>query len=187
MTVRRTYCVVLSIAMLVATAVTSGCGSDSPSTGLKQDGRGLKKGSQYYVYVDYIEVHPNKPNGDSWDSGSSGPDVCYNIVWQDNEIFSSSKRSDTLVAEWKAKEMGMAFGDESLIKGESSVVAARITAEPGTLTFNVWDSDLTVNDEIGAVKVPIEELEEGRNEYGDTQAIKKIVIVATLIPPIDER
>ena len=169
-----------SIALLIAVALAAGCGS-------RDTAAGLKPGRQYYIYVDYIEVQATQPGGDPWDVDSSGPDVSYTITWQGNEVFQSSKRSDSLVAEWKAKEMGMGFGSESFIKGESSALAARITARPGILTFHVWDSDLVDGDDIGTLEVPIEELKEGRNEFSDVEAISKIVIMAQPIPPIENR
>lgn len=171
---------ILSIALLAAVALATGCGSRDSSTH-------LKAGQQYYIYVDYVEVQASQPDGDPWDVDSSGPDVSYTISWQGNEVFQSSKRSDSLVAEWKAKEMGMGFGSESFFKGESSALAARITARPGTLTFKVWDSDLVGGDDIGTLEVPIEGLQEGRNEFGNVEAISKIVIIAQPIPPIEHR
>ena len=177
--------VLLAVAVLAAAVVAAFVYRAVP--GLRDAARGLKEGTQYYVYVDYVEVEPTRPDGDPWDVDASGPDVVYSVTWQSNQVFESSKRSDTLVAEWKAREMGMGFGNEHFIKGESSALAARITARPGTLTFHVWDADLVDGDDIGTLEVPISDLTEGRNEFSEIQAISRIVIMAQPIPPIEQR
>lgn len=173
--------VLVSVSSLALLAFAVGCGSkEAPSTELQE-------GTQYYVYVDSIEVHPNKSNGKSWDNDSSAPDVYYEVFWQGNRVFESSERKDTLVAEWKATEMGLGLGEENFLKGESSALAARVAAGVGTLKFEVVDSDVISDDPIGTLTVPVGDLKIGRNQFENVESIDKIVIVVEPIPPIKER
>jgi hypothetical protein len=173
--------------LLLFPVLLLGCKPDDSATRLNDQANGLKEEAQYYVYVDFIEVGPNKPDGDQWDRDKSGPDLRYSISWQGNEIFKSEKRKDSLVAEWKATEMGVGIGTDNLVKGESSVIGARITARKGPLTFKIWEEDPAFNDEAGHFEVQIEDLKEGRNEVSNAPSIIKMVIVVTPIPPIEER
>ena len=170
-----------SLGILTLACFALGCGSKGPPSAQ------LQEGTQYYVYVDYIEVHPNKPNDKAWDNDSSAPDVYYEVSWQGNRVFESSERKDTLVAEWKATEMGLGLGEENFLKGESSALAARVTAGVGTLEFEVIDSDVISDDPIGTLTVPVANLKIGRNQFESIESIDKIVIVVEPIPPIKER
>ncbi len=170
-----------SLSILALLSFALGCGSKEPPT------TELQEGTQYYVYVDYIEVHPNKANGKAWDNDSSAPDVYYEVSWQGNRVFESSERKDTLVAEWKATEMGLGLGEDNFLKGESSALAARVTAGVGTLEFEVVDGDVISDDPIGTLTVPVGDLKIGRNQFGDVESIDKIAIVVEPIPPIKER
>ena len=57
-------------------------------------------GKNYYLYLSEIELFPTNEDSKNWDSGDGGPDVAYSIKWQGNEVFESTTKDDTLLANW---------------------------------------------------------------------------------------
>ncbi|MHC4960101.1 MAG: hypothetical protein ACYTGN_17220 [Planctomycetota bacterium] len=139
--------------------------------------------TQYYVFLTMVEAAPKDEDGDGWDTGGSAPDIAYEIRWQGQVVFESTKKSNTLVAKWSTTTLEA--GD--VLKGisiDDAIKAARVTVRPREeLEFVVYDRDVAGDDLIGKWTVLTDAL-----KLGD-QAWKKpgggVVSAICRVLPID--
>jgi len=123
--------------------------------------RTVAAGRSYYVLLSLVEASPRKANGKRWDGDGSAPDLVYTVDWQDQEVFESSKKPDTLVAKWSnvAVDWKDLVNEVSL---DDSIRAARVTVRPGQkLRFRVVDADVFRDDPVGAWEMPATDLRIG--------------------------
>lgn len=143
----------------------------------------LAPNSAYYLSVHHLELYPQRIGGGAWDRlDSSGPDVIYELIWQGNSVFTSSKKSDTLIASWDALSVDL---KSAILSGQvdlgSSIQAAivRPAASPA-VTLSVWDADLADKDPAGTIELDLNTLVLGDNELtftaSDQNAIKSVTI-----------
>lgn len=144
----------------------------------------LEPGKDYYLMVRTIELYPMRPGGETaWDRiDGSGPDIQYNLSWQDNIVFESQKKDDTLVGAWDALSLDV---KTAVLSGKvdlaNSIDAAIIPVEEDTeVTIEVWDSDVAGSDAAGDAIMKLKDFKPGDNtftfEATDTSAIKRVVV-----------
>ena len=126
----------------------------------------LREGEHYYVLLSVIEVAARDEDGEAWDTvGEEAPDLFYEIHWQDQRVFESSVKDDTLVAKWS--NVAVDIGDVvKAVSLDDAIKAARITARTGeVLEFVVRDQDVASDDPIGRWTVPIADLRVGDQKW----------------------
>ena len=143
----------------------------------------LALGQDYYVMVRTIELYPTRPGGTAWDRvDGSGPDIQFNLTWQENVVFESQKKGDTLIGSWDALALDL---KSAILKGKvdlaGSIDAAIVHVDQDTiLTLTVWDKDLAGSDAAGTVEMNLEKFTLGDNTFTfnatDKNAIKRVVI-----------
>ena len=144
----------------------------------------LVVGKDYYLMVRTIELYPERPGGEiAWDRiGDSGPDIQFRLIWQDNVVFESQKKSDTLIGAWDMLSVDV---KSAVLSGKvdlaGSIDAAIIRVEEDTeVTIEVWDQDLPGSDAAGSAIMKLDRFKPGDNTFTfdptDENAIKRIVI-----------
>lgn len=144
----------------------------------------LTVGKDYYLMVRTIELYPMRPGGEvAWDRlDGSGPDIAFNLTWQDNVVFESQKKGDTLIGAWDLLAIDV---KNAVLNGKvdlaSSIDAAIIRVEEDTeIAIEVWDADLPGSDAAGSATMKLTQFKPGDNTFTfdatDTNAIKRIVI-----------
>ena len=144
----------------------------------------LEAGKDYYLMVRTIELYPNRPGGETaWDRiDGSGPDIQFNLTWQDNVVFESQAKKDTLIGAWDMLSVDV---KKAILNGKvdlaGSIDAAIIRVEEDTeITINVWDNDLADSDAAGAAIMNLAKFKPGDNTFifdpTDQSAIKRIVV-----------
>lgn len=144
----------------------------------------LEVGRDYYVMVRTVELYPVRPGGETaWDRvDGSGPDIQFSLTWQGNEVFKSSKKSDTLIGAWDAISIDV---KSAILEGRvdlaSSIDAAIIRVEEDTeVLLEVWDSDVAGSDAAGAFAMKLDAFELGDNTFtfepSEENAIKRVVV-----------
>jgi hypothetical protein len=127
---------------------------------------------EYYLYPLSVELEGKKPNGSPWDSlGNSAPDPFVTIEWKGEEVYKSSTKNDTLLANWSIAEFNLA--KIAVAGGKTSVddhiKAARISfSQGGSITVKIWDDDITMNDFIAEIQIPFTDLAIGENTFSPT-------------------
>lgn len=159
----------------------SGDGDQDESQDPKRD-KTIAPGSDVYFVVRTIELYPKRPDGKDWDGDGSGPDIDFNLAWQGNVVYDGKQRRDTLIGSWDAIALDIRSAVLSQqIDLSSAIEAAIIRAEPDTtVRLTVWDSDLTANDDAGAVTIDLEKLTLGDHtltfDAGEDNAVKRVVV-----------
>lgn len=144
----------------------------------------LAIGKDYYLMVRTIELYPHRPGGEvAWDRlDGSGPDIQFNLTWQDNVVFQSQKKGDTLIGAWDLLAIDV---KNAVLNGKvdlaGSIDAAIIRVEEDTeIAIEVWDVDLPGSDAAGSATMKLAQFTLGDNTFNfdptDTSAIKRIVI-----------
>lgn len=133
-------------------------------------------GKDYYVLVTLMEFHPMKEGGDSWDAGSSAPDLFYQLNWHGKTVYHTENDvvKNALIGKWFGlgtnvsvvelrkvlSSEGQRFSPRNLIK------AALISVEPkGELVIRAYDDDPVRDDFAGGCAIPLADLEPGDNPY----------------------
>jgi hypothetical protein len=142
----------------------------------------LPAGRDYYLWVKLIEVAPQKSNGDAWDADGSGPDLRFVLWWNGNQVFSSPKRPESLIAKW---DLVGADVLELLKSGkldvESAIQAPIVRVDPGmTIAIEIEDADYTRDDLVARFEFPLDTLLPGENEIPppDGSPLKRLVVQA---------
>lgn len=160
MSARRLWILFTSLLVIVATGAPFLLGKqelrDPPAAP-----RGLQETFHYYVMIPLIEVTPRTPDDDAYDSGGSAPDLYYQVRWQEQTVFESSTKKNTLLAKWSNSELGLT----EIVQGisfDGSIKAARITARAGDeLEFRIYDDDAMSDDLIATIRMPVASLGQG--------------------------
>ena len=126
----------------------------------------VQSGGDYYVHVKLIELRPVDTEGGSWDVRSEGaPDIYYTLFWNKTKVFESAEREDRLIAEWDLLRLDL---KDAILSGQVEVASAvngplvRVEAG-GMLTVEVFDEDVSFDDEAGRFDLPLETLRVGLN------------------------
>ena len=133
----------------------------------------------YYVHVKLIELTARAPGGGKWEPrGSSAPDICFRLYWNGTLIFEGAEREDRLIGEWDLLRLDL---KDAILSGQvevASAVNAPIihTAEGGVLTLEVWDEDMSFDDEAGRFDLPVESLHEGVNTLSPGEGVARAII-----------
>jgi len=144
----------------------------------------LEAGKDVYFMVRTIELYPNRPGGETaWDRiDKSGPDIQFKLTWQDNVVFESQKKSDTLIGAWDMLSVDV---KSAVLSGKvdlaNSIDAAIIRVEEDTeVAIEVWDSDVAGSDAAGSTVMRLKDFKPGDNTFTfeptDQNAIKRIVV-----------
>lgn len=144
----------------------------------------LQPGKDYYLMVRTIELYPTRPGGVAWDriGGGSGPDIQFNLTWQDNVVFTSQEKGDTLIGAWDALSLDV---KSAILQGKvdlaNSIDAAIVRVDDDAeVTIEVWDNDVAGSDAAGAAIMDLNQFELGDNTFTfdetDKNAIKRIVV-----------
>jgi hypothetical protein len=154
----------ISILLVIAVVATT-------LFGCKDGSKGLVPDRDYYIFLTLIELAP-KRDGKSWDLDRSAPDISYEIWWQDNRIFSSTTKRNTLIADWADDEFDIV--GHFLGKGQQ----ARIKYRPGEeIQVVVFDNDIPPKkDEAERRRIPFDSLREGENLLLGEGNLKRMVI-----------
>ena len=142
----------------------------------------IPAGTEVYLAVKTIELHPQRPDGKGWDGDGSGPDIDYHLTWQGNVVYEAKQRSDTLIGSWDVIALDLKSAVLSQqVDLSSAIEAAIVRAQPDTpVTLTVWDSDLTANDQAGVVEIDMSKLTLGDHtlsfDADETNAVKRVVI-----------
>jgi hypothetical protein len=143
----------------------------------------LVRGDDYYLHVKIIEVADRRPDGKSWDTGGSAPDLKFNLTWRKNILWESTTKPDTLIGSWDLfridlKQVITTGGKADL---EGAINAPLIHYEPGeTVKLSVWDEDTVGSDAAGDVTLRLDDLAPGEQTLtfngGEAKAVKRVVV-----------
>ena len=185
----------ISVILLTAGAfwaLTSGDKTEngfSSHTTPSDSGDKLISGKSYYVYASEIELYPSNHEGKTWDRGNDGPDIKYSIKWLGNEIFESTVKDNSLLANWSGLQIDLKWSDllGKTISPNEAIQAARIRYEPkASIEVNIKDSDLAKDDLAGNLTIELKTLRIGKNdrEYSkvSNNSVRKVVLT---VLPID--
>ena len=147
----------------------------------------LRVGKNYYLYVSEIELYPTNEDSKNWDRGDGGPDICYSIKWLGNEIFESSVKDDTLLANWSGLQIDLKWSDllGKTISPNEAIQAARVRYQKdGSVTVIVLDNDLAKDDSAGKITIALSTLRMGKNKRYFKKEGKNCVrrLVLTVLP-----
>lgn len=129
----------------------------------------------YYLFISEIQVHPNALNDEDktedWDPVDA-PDLFYTLSQDGKQIFESSTREDTFIANWRGVTIPVALKDlQSIVKGdvnidiefEKIIRAARVKGD-SELSLYIHDADTaTPDDRVGSKYIKVKFLKEGPN------------------------
>jgi len=160
----------------------NGLNSTPSNTGDK-----LSSGKSYYVYASEIELYPTNNEGKAWDTGDGGPDIKYHIKWLGNEIFESTVKDNSLLANWSGLQIDLKWSDllGKTISPNEAIQAARIRYEPkASIEVNIKDSDLAKDDLAGNLTIELKTLRIGKNdrEYSKVSNNSVRNVVLTVLP-----
>ncbi len=166
-------------------------GADGTSAPDPQPTR-VRPGRDYYIFLHTVEFYPQQSDGSNWDSlGGSAPDIRYSLTWQNNRVFESEVRSDTLIGLWDPINIDVASALPLLGEGKIELAStlnqgAIVNVTPdGTLTINLWDQDSVGmgSDSAGQIDLKLTDLLVGENTFLFDQttdnAVKRIVLGTT--------
>ena len=162
----------------------NGLNSTPSNTGDK-----LSSGKSYYVYASEIELYPTNNEGKAWDTGDGGPDIKYHIKWLGNEIFESTVKDNSLLANWSGLQIDLKWSDllGKTISPNEAIQAARLRYDDkGFIEIIIEDSDVAKDDAAGNLTMDLKTLRIGKNEQGyakDSQNSVRRTVVTVL--PID--
>jgi hypothetical protein len=125
-----------------------------------------------------------RPDGKTWDTGGSAPDLKFKLTWHNNGIWESTVKPDTLIGSWDLfridlKQVISTGGKAEL---ESAMNAPIVHYEPGeTVKLDVWDEDAAgLYDTAGQVILRLDDLAPGEQTLtfngGEAKAIKRVVV-----------
>ena len=146
---------------------------EKPKNGAVGKGN-LVDGKEYMIYIRKIEVAPMKSDGKAWDVRGSAPDIYYQLTWRGNRIHESDTKKDALIANWIP--IGIDLKD-TILQGGVTVdqavklpIIKRDSKDESTneLIFKVIDDDIAGDDEIETMRVYIDRLNIGDNEFDYT-------------------
>jgi len=122
-------------------------------------------GHDYYLWIRLIELLPKRLDGEPWDTGGSGPDIHFSLIWKDNTIYASDKRTDTLIAKWDLLSADVFdLVKTRKIDLESAIRMPIVHVDAGTVVqLNISDSDLTKDDQAGSIEIHPDTLLPGVN------------------------
>lgn len=157
--------------------------SGTPSTRPEAQPR-LTSGHDYYLHIKLIELADRRPNGKQWDQvDDSGPDVRFSLTWQQNVIWKSTEKPDTLIGSWDLMKVDLrqvitSGGQTDL---EELVNAPLVHYKPGeAVELKVWDSDAVGSDDAGTIAIKLDELRPGENTLtpaaNKASAVKRVVL-----------
>lgn len=138
----------------------------------------LKEGVTYAIWITEAEVSPKNPEGSTWDSDSSAPDLCAMIAWQDQIVLRTVVVQDAIIACWEP----VAVDIGSVLRGEISTSSvqrvARVRLEKGQpLVIGVFDEDLLDREFAGGVSIAPESLRLGSNEITSPGTLRRMEIM----------
>lgn len=144
----------------------------------------LENGKDYYLMVRTIELDQYRPGGETkWDRlDGSGPDIQFNLTWQDNVVFTSQQKNNTLIGAWDMLSVDV---KKAVLNGKvdlaGSIDAAIIRVEEDTeVTIEVWDQDVAGSDAAGSAVMKLAGFKPGDNTFTfeptDKSAIKRVVV-----------
>lgn len=142
------------------------------------------RGDDYYLHVKIIEVADHRPDGKTWDTGGSAPDLKFNLTWRGNVIWESTTKPDTLIGSWDLfridlKQVITTGGKADL---EGALNAPLVHYEPGeTVKLSVWDEDsVGAYDTAGNITLRLDDLSPGEQTLmfngDDAKAVKRVVV-----------
>jgi len=182
--VRYVWIVVTSLVVVVAAGLPFLLRGDPVPATTEAGPPPLLEGEHYYVLLSVIEVAARDEGDEAWDRvGGEAPDLFYEIHWQDQKVFESSVKDDTLVAKWS--NVAIDIGDlVEAVSLDDSIKAARITARTGeVLEFVVQDHDVTSDDPIGRWTVPVAELTVGDQRW--SKPAGRLISVTCRVLPLE--
>ena len=162
-------------------------GSEAQSGTNEKTGNRLTSGKNYYLYLSEIELFPTNEDSKNWDSGDGGPDIAYSIKWQGNEVFESTTKDDTLLANWSGLQIDLKWSDllGKTISPNEAIQAARVRYQKdGSVTVIVLDNDLAKDDSAGKITIALSTLRMGKNKRDFKKEGKNCVrrLVLTVLP-----
>jgi hypothetical protein len=142
-------------------------------------------GKEYWFTVTSAEVAATKSDGKAWDIDKTGPDVYYEIWWQDNRVYKSSTCPDSLIAKWDTQEidLGKVLRTRRLEAAKAGAIVK--LGDKNTVTIKVYDSDVTFNDLIDEYQVDLGSLKAGVNAIGPGPA-KQCLKLSLVMAPVEE-
>ncbi len=133
-------------------------------------------GNDYYVLVTLMEFHPAKRGGANWDSGSSAPDIFYQLSWHGKTVYHTENDvvKNALIAKWFGLGANVSVielrkvltSDGKRLSPRNLIKAALISVESnGELVIRAYDDDPLRDDFAGGCAIPLADLEPGDNAY----------------------
>ena len=154
----------------------------------------VRDGAYYYAHVKLVEFRNPPPDDDAWDTNGGAPDINYKLFWNDTQLFASSTRDDTLIAEWDLLRLDLR---DALLSQQVEIATAMNAPlvnikKGGVLTVEVWDDDLMSSDQAGRFDLPVATLLEGLNvltfdEGGVVRLVLDLVPRDTSLPDLLDR
>ena len=188
MRVRLNYFVPALIAAIAAGTCSFGATSRVSTTSVPSTK--VQVGFDYYVSATVIELTELDPQGESWDSNNSAPDIYYEIYWKGSRIFQSTTKDDSFIAKWSnaeidLKQLALNGGTTSL---DNLVQAARLNIKADEhIELRVYDSDIVDSQIAGSVMFASKDLLVGDTTYEYIKpGVRRIVLrVSDMSKPVD--
>ena len=162
----------------------------------------IKPNQDYLIFVKAMEVYPRDQDGNLWDElDGSAPELRCDIHWQGYKVYTSSVKSDTLIASWELAGANSKETLESFINGSggninlSNFIQAaevRCRSKNDTITVVATDEDVLEHDRIGGWDFTMTGLKVGRNKFSlkksNMNAIRSLsIFVIDKSMPIDQQ
>ena len=118
----------------------------------------------YAVWIEDVEVAPQKSNGMQWDEDGSAPDLVASLSWRGNTVLKTTEAPNTLLAKWDRTAIQLANLLKTKISPTELENIARIRApKDEALTVEVHDVDVLSAEWVGGVSVSCGSLRAGKN------------------------
>jgi hypothetical protein len=120
----------------------------------EENKQGLAKAEAYYLHVGLIEVYPTGEDEDGWDPvGDSAPDLFYELELHGQDVFKSTTKDDTFIAQWSPVGIdAIELIKTGRISADNAIQAVRIgLSHNETLILRIYDEDVTNDDEVATI------------------------------------
>ena len=135
----------------------------------------------YYVLVKLVELKASKGPDEKWDSDGSAPDIGVELSWQGADIFKSSVKENTFIAQWSTSEIDLRkvalMGEQTSV--DDMIKGGRISIRAGEkIKVKIFDVDvLGVKEFAGTVDLLTSDLSLGEQTIRPKDgAVERLVL-----------
>ena len=147
----------------------------------------VEDGEDYFLMVKLIELFEKKPDGSNWETlSSSAPDLYFEIFWNNNKVYKSEVKENSLLAQWSNAELDVV--DLTLknknVSVDSITQGARVNiTKQGSVEIKIYNNETLLPDKLIAKKIyNLKQLKDGDTIFKyDTNedGVKRIIVTTT--------